>query len=101
MAPSGYPYVLSSRMEDVDMCAMVRLDNRLLSSPRELRGVTGILVWHEDYSVCATHDVWLDSCLCSIDIPSTLEGAGLHGNWAIEDRGNESSLLSTQSGGGS
>jgi hypothetical protein len=63
------------------MCVTVRLNGKRLSSPRELREEIGILVWQEGYTECATHDVWLDSCLCSIDIPASLVRAGLKGNW--------------------
>ena len=71
------------------MCCKVRLNEKLLSSPRELRDEIGSLIWREDYTVCATHDVWLDSCLCSIDVPATVASAGLKGNWNTAERRSE------------
>ncbi len=71
------------------MCAMVRLHEKLLSSPRELREEMGNLVWHQDYTVCSTHDVWLDSCLCSIDVEATVGSAGLQGCWNRHERHQE------------
>jgi hypothetical protein len=68
---------------------MVRLNEKLLSSPRELREEIGSLIWLEDYTVCARHDVWLDSCLCSIDIPATVVSAGLQGDWNTAERHSE------------
>jgi hypothetical protein len=63
------------------MCATVRFNEKLLASPRQLREEIGRLVWHEDYTVCEAHDVWLDSCLCSVDIPASVEASGLSGDW--------------------
>jgi hypothetical protein len=71
------------------VCCKVRLKEKLLSSPRELRDEIGSLIWREDYTVCATHDVWLDSCLCSIDVPATVASAGLQGDWNSTERRSE------------
>jgi hypothetical protein len=61
------------------MCSVVRLNQKVISSPRQLREEIGQLVWREKYIACASHDVWLDSCLCSIDVVATVTSAGLRG----------------------
>ena len=65
------------------MCATVKINKRHLSTPRELRAEMGRLVWRKDYEVCEPHDVWLDRCLCSIDIPASVEAAGRAGCWEV------------------
>lgn len=67
------------------MCTTVRINEKSLSSPRELRAEVGQLVWHEDYQVCEDHDVWLDSCLCSVDVPATVAASGLSGDWHAKE----------------
>jgi hypothetical protein len=71
------------------MCAIVRFNEKLLASPRQLREEIGRLVWHEDYTVCEAHDVWLDSCLCSVNIPASVQASGLSGEWLAVNTASE------------